>query len=99
MIDTAIAFLWPDSAMDAALLDDDIELDLHHDRYWLAGHSGATVIDSLIIKWEFVAAIDKAYNTGDADAGLSPDAVLVTLKGRVDRFVIRQEVYVTPPDV
>ena len=24
MIDTAIAFMWPDSAMDAALLDDDV---------------------------------------------------------------------------
>lgn len=58
-----------------ALVQDHIELELDHGRYWLAGHSGATTIDAWIVKWELAATLDKAYNTGDPEGGLTPDAL------------------------
>lgn len=58
-----------------ALVQDRIELDLDHDRYWLVGHSGATTLDTWIVKWELAAALGKSYNTGDPESGLSPDAL------------------------
>lgn len=59
----------------AALLEDRVALELHHDRYGLVGHSGATTLGDWIVKWEAAATLDRAYNTGDPDAGLTPDAL------------------------
>ncbi len=55
--------------------DAPIDLELDHDRYWLLGYAGGRTLDAWIIEWELAATLGKAYNTGDPDAGLTPDAI------------------------
>lgn len=42
-----------------------VDLVLDHRRYTLVGTSGATTVGPWLLKWEAVAELDKAYNTGD----------------------------------
>lgn len=60
----------PNLAM--ALQNERINIGLEHLRYTLAGVSGATTTGNWLIKWEAVAELDKAFNTGDASAEFNP---------------------------
>jgi hypothetical protein len=52
----------------ALLQAKNVDLVLDHRRYTLVGTSGATAVDAWLFKWEAVAEIGKAYNTGDPAA-------------------------------
>lgn len=54
------------------LANDQIDIELEHLRYTVAGVSGATTTGNWLIKWEVVGELSKAFNTGDPNAEFNP---------------------------
>jgi hypothetical protein len=54
----------------ASLTSDDVDIPLDHQRYLVVGASGATTVDSFVIKAEVAGDLDRAYNTGDSQAAI-----------------------------
>ena len=81
LLDRQGVFLFPSA--DTLATQNAIDLEVDHRRYAAVGHSGAWAIDSVILKWEVGADIDRSVNTGDLATDIPEGADLSTLLGLV----------------